>query len=152
MSEALFYANALEVSDKNPALINVNNRAAAELRRLHALNAELLKALKENTEAFEKLMDEGINCTLAVSLHTPDDELRIYLKTKLTKKITQHRWTSLSTRTLRDHRYIDTVSFTLVAIRHTIHTTHWRINTFTQTPHRQLTHAIYTNLAVAPIS
>ena len=24
----------------------------------------------------EKLMDEGINCTLAVSLHTPDDELR----------------------------------------------------------------------------
>jgi len=35
MSEALFYANALEVSDKNPALINVNNRAAAELRRLH---------------------------------------------------------------------------------------------------------------------
>ena len=24
----------------------------------------------------EKLMDEGINCTLAVSIHTPDDELR----------------------------------------------------------------------------
>ena len=46
MSEALFYANALEVSDKNPALINVNNRAAAELRRLHALNAELVEALK----------------------------------------------------------------------------------------------------------
>ena len=46
MSEALFYANALEVSDKNPALINVNNRAAAELRRLHALNAELVEALR----------------------------------------------------------------------------------------------------------
>ena len=68
MSEALFYANALEVSDKNPALINVNNRAAAELRRLHAelerksdaiqrlwkerdelrtLNAELVEALRD---------------------------------------------------------------------------------------------------------
>ena len=46
MSEALFYANALEVSDKNPALINVNNRAATELRRLHALNAELVEALR----------------------------------------------------------------------------------------------------------
>ena len=46
MSDALFYANALEVSDKNPALINVNNRAAAELRRLHALNAELVEALR----------------------------------------------------------------------------------------------------------
>ena len=47
MSEALFYANALEVSDKNPALINVNNRAAAELRRLHAENEALKEALKE---------------------------------------------------------------------------------------------------------
>lgn len=45
--EALFYANALEVSDKNPALINVNNRAATELRRLHAENEALKEALKE---------------------------------------------------------------------------------------------------------
>ena len=44
--DALMLANALEVSDKHPELINVNNRAAAELRRLHAVNAELLKALK----------------------------------------------------------------------------------------------------------
>ena len=47
MSEALFYANALEVSDKNPALINVNNRAAAELRRLHAENEALKVELHE---------------------------------------------------------------------------------------------------------
>ena len=51
MSEALFYANALEVSDKNPALINVNNRAAAELRRLHA-------ELERKSEAIQRLWKE----------------------------------------------------------------------------------------------
>ena len=51
MSEALFYANALEVSDKNPALINVNNRAAAELRRLHAALAEPQTTHWEGCEA-----------------------------------------------------------------------------------------------------
>ena len=80
MSEALFYANALEVSDKNPALINVNNRAAAELRRLHAelerksdaiqrlwkerdelraLNAELVEALRPAVNAWFR--PHGIN-------------------------------------------------------------------------------------------
>jgi hypothetical protein len=39
--DALMLANALEVSDKHPELINVNNRAAAELRRLHAENKRL---------------------------------------------------------------------------------------------------------------
>jgi hypothetical protein len=38
-------ANALELSDKHPNLINVNNRAAAELRRLHSVNADLLEAI-----------------------------------------------------------------------------------------------------------
>lgn len=51
MSEALFYANALEVSDKNPALINVNNRAAAELRRLHA-------ELERKSDAIQRLWKE----------------------------------------------------------------------------------------------
>ena len=39
--DALMLANALEVSDKHPELINVNNRAAAEMRRLHAENKRL---------------------------------------------------------------------------------------------------------------
>ena len=51
MSDALFYANALEVSDKNPALINVNNRAAAELRRLHA-------ELERKSDAIQRLWKE----------------------------------------------------------------------------------------------
>jgi hypothetical protein len=45
--DALMLANALEVSDKHPELINVNNRAAAELRRLHAEVEELRGALDE---------------------------------------------------------------------------------------------------------
>ena len=51
MSDALFYANALEVSDKNPALINVNNRAATELRRLHA-------ELERKSDAIQRLWKE----------------------------------------------------------------------------------------------
>lgn len=46
-------ANALELSDKHPELINVNNRAAAELRRLHSVNADLLKALKDMLDGHE---------------------------------------------------------------------------------------------------
>jgi hypothetical protein len=67
MSEALIYANALEVSDKNPALINVNNRAAAELRRLHALNAELVEALRwiEGVNAMESEYKEKARAALA---------------------------------------------------------------------------------------
>jgi hypothetical protein len=49
--DALMLANALEVSDKHPELINVNNRAAAKLRRLHAVNEELLEALEEYVNA-----------------------------------------------------------------------------------------------------
>ena len=45
--DALMLANALEVSDKHPELINVNNRAAAKLRRLHAEVEELRGALDE---------------------------------------------------------------------------------------------------------
>jgi len=44
--KALYFAEMLEVSDKRPELINVNNRAAVELRRLHEVNAELVMALK----------------------------------------------------------------------------------------------------------
>lgn len=54
---ALELANALEVSDKHPELINVNNRAAAELRRLHEVNQELLGALQ--TILNISLMDKG---------------------------------------------------------------------------------------------
>ena len=39
-------ANALEVSDKHPELINVNNRAAAELRRLHEENEWLMSEIE----------------------------------------------------------------------------------------------------------
>jgi len=65
--EALFYANALEVSDKNPALVNVNNRAAAELRRLHALNAELVEALRwiDRVNAMESEYKEKARAALA---------------------------------------------------------------------------------------
>jgi hypothetical protein len=45
-------ANALEVSDKHPELINVNNRAAAELRRLHAEVETLRAALAEQKEKY----------------------------------------------------------------------------------------------------
>jgi hypothetical protein len=45
--DALMLANALEVSDKHPELINVNNRAAAKLRRLHAEVEVLRGALDE---------------------------------------------------------------------------------------------------------
>jgi hypothetical protein len=47
-------ANALELSDKHPELINVNNRAAAELRRLHLVNADLLDTLKMAVSALER--------------------------------------------------------------------------------------------------
>lgn len=43
--EALRLAYLLEVSSDNPTLINVDKRCAAELRRLHKVNQELLKAL-----------------------------------------------------------------------------------------------------------
>jgi hypothetical protein len=46
-------ANALELSDKHPELINVNNRAAAELRRLHSINTDLLEALKDMLDGHE---------------------------------------------------------------------------------------------------
>ena len=52
--EALYIANSLEAYPDALA-----KAAAAGLRRLHALNAELLKALKENTEAFEIASDGG---------------------------------------------------------------------------------------------
>ena len=77
MSDALFYANALEVSDKNPALINVNNRAAAELRRLAAENKELHEA----NEAFGKRQEwwndkmvtlEALNAELVEALRCAD--------------------------------------------------------------------------------
>ena len=44
--EALRLAYLLEVSSDNPTLINVDKRCAAELRRLHEVNQELLDALK----------------------------------------------------------------------------------------------------------
>ncbi len=50
--DALMLANALEVSDKHPELINVNNRAAAELRRLHAEVETLRAALAEQKEKY----------------------------------------------------------------------------------------------------
>lgn len=86
MSEALFYANALEVSDKNPTLINVNNRAAAELRRLHAelerksdaiqrlwkerdelraLNAELMEALRIVVDSDDRAAKQQARAALA---------------------------------------------------------------------------------------
>ena len=86
MSEALFYANALEVSDKNPALINVNNRAAAELRRMHAelerksdaiqrlwkerdelraLNAELMEALRIVVDSDDRAAKQQARAALA---------------------------------------------------------------------------------------
>jgi hypothetical protein len=40
-------ANALELSDKHPELINVNNRAAAELRRLHQHELALAQWLEK---------------------------------------------------------------------------------------------------------
>jgi hypothetical protein len=43
--EALRLAYLLEVSSDNPTLINVDKRCAAELRRLHEVNQELLEAL-----------------------------------------------------------------------------------------------------------
>ena len=45
--EALRLAYLLEVSSDNPTLINVDKRCAAELRRLHEVNQELLEALKD---------------------------------------------------------------------------------------------------------
>ncbi len=53
---ALELANALEVSDKHPELINVNNRAASELRRLYEENQELLQALKDSDALITQLM------------------------------------------------------------------------------------------------
>jgi hypothetical protein len=44
--EALRLAYLLEVSSDNPTLINVDKRCAAELRRLHEVNQELLEALQ----------------------------------------------------------------------------------------------------------
>jgi len=44
--EALRLAYLLEVSSDNPTLINVDKRCAAELRRLHEVNQELLEVLK----------------------------------------------------------------------------------------------------------
>jgi hypothetical protein len=46
-------ANALEVSDKHPELINVNNRAAAELRRLRAVNDSDTALLRQALDCLE---------------------------------------------------------------------------------------------------
>ncbi len=54
LPKALYFLEMLEVSDKHPELINVNNRAAAELRRLHEVNAELVEALVDMVEASKK--------------------------------------------------------------------------------------------------
>lgn len=48
-TEALRLAEILELGYRQ-----FNKEAAAELRRLHALNAELLEALKELVEAYER--------------------------------------------------------------------------------------------------
>jgi hypothetical protein len=72
--DALMLANALEVSDKHPELINVNNRAAAKLRRLHAEVEELrgaldeamwhvkYKELKAVSEADTALLRQALDC------------------------------------------------------------------------------------------
>lgn len=54
--EALRLADLIDERPDAPLVVKA---AAAQLRRLHALNAELLKALKENTEAFEIASDGG---------------------------------------------------------------------------------------------
>jgi hypothetical protein len=51
--DALMLANALEVSDKHPELINVNNRAAAELRRLRAVNDSDTALLRQALDCLE---------------------------------------------------------------------------------------------------
>ncbi|MEN9885513.1 MAG: hypothetical protein RL758_91 [Pseudomonadota bacterium] len=63
-SEALRLADALEDSleDYSGSSLprrcqNIADEAAAELRRLHDLNAELLEALKKYDEAFNELGD-----------------------------------------------------------------------------------------------
>ena len=77
--KALYFAAMLEVSDKHPELINVNNRAAAELRRLHeesqvsymngyeSAKGEYrpkLQALEDiNAELLEALIDITNECT-----------------------------------------------------------------------------------------
>jgi hypothetical protein len=71
-------ANALEVSDKHPELINVNNRAAAELRRLHAENKRLetlcydylgeltaMRAAEQMRKQRKPLTDEEIDAVCA---------------------------------------------------------------------------------------
>ena len=55
--EALRLAYLLEVSSDNPTLINVDKRCAAELRRLHEVNQELLGTLQ--TILNISLMDKG---------------------------------------------------------------------------------------------
>jgi hypothetical protein len=51
--EALRLADALEASWDGLQMDEVDRQAAAELRRLHAVNADLLQALKNATEAIE---------------------------------------------------------------------------------------------------
>ncbi len=76
--DALMLANALEVSDKHPELINVNNRAAAELRRLHAENKRLetlcydylgeltaMRAAEQMRKQRKPLTDEEIDAVCA---------------------------------------------------------------------------------------
>jgi len=78
-------ANALELSDKHPELINVNNRAAAELRRLHSVNAELLESLQEVVKLANQAHDHWDNdrdakvgkILLALSGHMPRYDKRI---------------------------------------------------------------------------
>jgi hypothetical protein len=83
--DALMLANALEVSDKHPELINVNNRAAAELRRLHAENKRLetlcydylgeltaMRAVEHMRKQRKPLTDEEIEL-LAVKHAPPTD-------------------------------------------------------------------------------
>jgi len=67
---ALELANALEVSDKHPELINVNNRAAAELRRLHEVNQELLGELKT-------ILDYH---TTSKPWHAKDGDMSVWIK------------------------------------------------------------------------
>ena len=56
---------ALRLADNLDYLVEIGDYAgtatdaAIELRRLHWLNAELLKALKENTIAFDVASDDG---------------------------------------------------------------------------------------------
>lgn len=76
LSNIVFMGMGEPLANYNAVIRTVHNITDANPHGLGISARSVTVSTVGLVNGIEKLMEEGINCTLAVSLHTPDDELR----------------------------------------------------------------------------